>query len=68
MAEFVEIFDFAYTYSPSTDQLMSQNFQFVQTISHLIVSINEKRTQGIEQAEIDQLEAKGEPGWADINF
>lgn len=34
--EFVEIFDFAYTFSPVTDQLMSQNFQFVLAVEKLI--------------------------------
>ena len=48
--EFVEIFDFAYTFSPVTDQLMSQNFQFVKAINCLILHVNEKPAQSLVDA------------------
>jgi hypothetical protein len=40
--EFVEIFDFAYTYNPESKQLMNQNFSFVKSIGELIKSVNKK--------------------------
>lgn len=53
--EFVEIFDFAYTLSPSTFQLMSQNFQFVKSINCLIDYVNKK--SGEAQGAADGEEA-----------
>jgi hypothetical protein len=41
--EFTEVFDVAYTYSPITNQLMTQNFEFVRSVNCLIKYVNNKK-------------------------
>lgn len=47
--EFVEVFDFAYTYNEESNLLMSQNYTFVKSINCLIKYVNQKKIPNIRE-------------------